>query len=204
MSPTDEPPPVRPSARLTRLAQADAYSSPWPLRRRLAMLAWAVARVVLFRPTPKALSPWRVWLLRRFGARVRGRPFVAASAVVRMPWNLTLEHRACLGPQCEVYNLGPVVLREGATVAQQAYLCAGTHDFADPALPLVVGPIDVGAHAFIGARAFVLPGVVIGERAVVGAAAVVSRDVPAAAVVAGNPARVVGTRSGPAAPPRPA
>ena len=190
----------RPADRLARLDQADPYSSPWAVRHRLRVLAWEVARATLFRPTPKPFSRWRVLLLRLFGCRVRGRPFVAASAAIKMPWNLTLEHRACLGPHCEVYNLGPVVLREGATIAQHAYLCGGTHDFADPALPLVVGPIEVGAHAFVGARAFILPGVMIGERAVVGACTVVTRDVPAGTVVAGNPARVLGPRPGPPGP----
>jgi acetyltransferase-like isoleucine patch superfamily enzyme len=46
--------------------------------------------------------------------------------------------------------------------------------------------------AKIGANATILPGVVVGENALVGAGAVVVRDVPAGAVVAGNPARVIG------------
>jgi acetyltransferase-like isoleucine patch superfamily enzyme len=52
-------------------------------------------------------------------------------------------------------------------------------------------PITVGDHAFIGAHAVLLPGTVIGERAVVGAGAVVSGEVPAGTVVAGVPARPV-------------
>jgi putative colanic acid biosynthesis acetyltransferase WcaF len=49
----------------------------------------------------------------------------------------------------------------------------------------------IGKNAFVGARAFVLPGVRIGERAIVGACSVVTRDVESDAVVAGNPARVI-------------
>lgn len=111
-----------------------------------------------------------------------------------MPWNLCLEDRACLGAGSEVYNLGPVVLHARCTVAQQAYLCGGTHDLSQPTLPLVVGSIEVGEDAFIGARAFLLPGVQVGTGAVVGACAVVTRDVPDWTVVVGNPARVVGER----------
>jgi len=53
-------------------------------------------------------------------------------------------------------------------------------------------PVRIGADVFIGARAIILKGVTIGEGAVVGAGAIVTRPVPAYAIVAGNPARVIG------------
>ena len=180
--------------RLYRMEQVSAYDSPWSRVTRLKVLLWRIVWVCLFRPTPKPLYPWRVLLLRLFGAQVSGKPFVAASAIIKMPWHLVLEDRASLGSGSEVYNLARVRLRARCTVAQQAYLCAGTHDFSDPASPLIVGEIEVGEDAFVGARGFVLPGVVVGSGAVVGACAVVSRDVPPWAVVAGNPAKVVGKR----------
>jgi maltose O-acetyltransferase len=52
-------------------------------------------------------------------------------------------------------------------------------------------PISIGAGAWLGGGAIVLPGVTIGEDAVVGAGSVVTRDVPAGAVVVGNPARIL-------------
>lgn len=54
-----------------------------------------------------------------------------------------------------------------------------------------VGRVWIGAGAYIGARAVILPGVRIGEQAIVGAGSVVREDVPASAVVIGNPAAVV-------------
>jgi maltose O-acetyltransferase len=62
-------------------------------------------------------------------------------------------------------------------------------DFADRG-----GPVSIGNHVWIGYRAIVLPGVTIGEGAVVGAGSLVSRDVPPYAIVAGNPSRVIGER----------
>lgn len=184
------------SASLRKFSQISPYASPWAFKAKLRLLAWELVRLSLFRFTPKPLYPWRVWLLRRFGAKVSGKPYVAASARIKMPWNLTLEDRACIGPEADIYNLDQVVLHARCTIAQQAYLCGGSHDFNDPALPLLTGAIVIGADAFVGARAFILPGVRVGNAALVGACAVVSRDVEAYAVVAGNPARLIRKRGG--------
>ena len=54
-----------------------------------------------------------------------------------------------------------------------------------------VRPVRIGARVFVGARAMILKGSSIGDDAVVGAGAVVAGDIPAKAVVIGNPARVV-------------
>ena len=77
----------------------------------------------------------------------------------------------------------------GACIAQEAYLCTGTHDFGDPRRPLQTAPIYIGPNAFIGARAFLLPGVSVEAGAIVGACSVVTRSVPTQAVVVGNPAQ---------------
>ena len=131
-------------------------------------------------------------MLRLFGATIHGTPFVHQRARVDHPWNLTLHHRACLGDRAHAYTLGRVVLHEHVTIAQEAYLCTGTHDFSDATLALQTAPIVVERDAFIGARAFVLPGRTIGDGAIVGACAVVTKNVPAGAIVAGNPARIIG------------
>lgn len=94
---------------------------------------------------------------------------------------------------------GLIHIGRGTTISFDA--CFLAHDYSiDKALfskygdhGLVLGKIFVGRNCFIGARAMILPGTTIGEGAIVGANAVVKGDVPAGAVVAGNPARVVGS-----------
>ena len=180
--------------------QTGAQASPWTLRRRLALLAWHFAWPLLCRWTPKPLNAWRLAVLRLFGAEVHGTPFVHQRARIQQPWNLVLHDRACLGDGANAYSLGRIVLHAESTIAQEAYLCTGTHDFAQAHLPLQTGEIVVGRGAFVGARAFVLPGVTLGAGCLVGAMSVVTRDVAPGAIVAGNPARLLGSRPATAAP----
>ena len=175
--------------------QESAYISPWSLREKLGRLAWEIVWPLLCAWTPKPLNPWRLFWLKRFGAKIEGTPFVHQRARIQIPWNLTLHHRSCLGDRANAYSLGEIELHEGSTVAQEAYLCTGTHDFTHPALHLRVAKITVGRNAFVSARAFILPGVIVGEAALVGACAVVTRDVDPFAIVAGNPAKVIGKRA---------
>lgn len=176
-------------------SQDTPYDSPWTRSHRLRALLWEYCWPAFCGWTPKPLNAWRLLWLRAFGAKIHGRPFVHQRARIQVPWHLTLHDRACLGDRANAYTLGEIVIHEGATVAQEAYLCTGTHKFDDPALPLQTAPISIGAHAFIGARAFILPGVIVGERAVVGACAVVRQSVDPGTIVAGNPARVITRRA---------
>ncbi len=133
-------------------------------------------------------------MLKFFGANLSGIPFIHSTARIKIPWNLTMEHRACIGEYTNAYSLGKIEIRKRATVAQEAYLCTGTHDFEDPSLQLITKPITIGKNSFIGARAMVLPGVEIGENAIIGAQSVVTKNVPANDISAGNPARKIGVR----------
>ena len=79
-------------------------------------------------------------------------------------------------------------------VSQEAYLCAGTHDYTDVTLPLMTLPVVVGADAWVCARAFIGPGVTVGEGAVVAACGVAVKDVEPWAIVGGNPAKFIRKR----------
>ena len=156
-------------------------------------ILWALVSP-LFRLSPRPFFGWRRFLLRLFGARVGRQVHVYPSARIYLPWNLTLGAEASIGEWVLVYNLGPVRIGAQATVSHRAHLCAGTHDYRDPALSLRRLPIEIGPQAWVCADAFVGPNVRVGEGAIVGAAAVVVRDVPAWQIVAGNPARVIKAR----------
>jgi putative colanic acid biosynthesis acetyltransferase WcaF len=185
---------------------APFYTAPmrseFTLGNRLARLVWAVVWWTAFRPSPVPCHAWRRLLLALFGARLDPTARVYPSARVWAPWNLSMQAGACIGPDVHCYDVGPVRLGVDATVSMGTFLCTASHDLSDPGRGLVVGRIDIGRGAWVFAEAFIGIEVQMGEGAVVGARAVVVRDVAPYDIVAGNPARVVGRRDWPSAPKR--
>jgi putative colanic acid biosynthesis acetyltransferase WcaF len=174
--------------------QESAYQSPRGPQEILLQMIWQYSWILFCIWTPKPLNPWRLFWLRLFGAKLHGKPFVHPLARILVPWNLTMHDRSALGERAHVYSLGEIELEARSTVAQEVYLCAATHQFDVASLPLVTGKITVGEDAFLGARAFVMPGVTIGKGAVVGACSVVTKDVPEWTIAAGNPCKAIGQR----------
>ncbi len=121
--------------------------------------------------------------------------------------NVQLHCRFLHGPgirigQRSVINFGtlldgrryPITIGADVSIGPEASILTLGHDPRSPLFADRGGPVVIGDRAWIGYRAIVLPDVSIGEGAVVGAGSVVSRDVPPYAIVAGNPARVIGER----------
>src|SRR2546423_310451 len=139
--------------------QTSQFASPWRPSDRLLMLLWGFCWTVFCLWTPKPANPWRLFWLRLFGAKIDGVPFVHQRARIAIPWNLTLHDRACLGDRVSAYTLAEIEIGARATIAQEAYLSTGSHDFGRPELPLATAKITIEDDVFIGARAFILPGV---------------------------------------------
>lgn len=169
--------------------RAEKYSSNEMLRR----VGWMLLQP-LFRCSPRPCFAWRAFLLCCFGARIGRDVHIYNSATIYYPWQLEVGDRAAIGEHVYVYNLGRVTIGRDATISHRAHLCAGTHDFTKADFPLLRPPITIGEQAWICADAFVGPGVSVGDGAIVGAAAVVTKDVPAWTIVAGNPAREIKRR----------
>ncbi|ODS59646.1 MAG: hypothetical protein ABS36_00800 [Acidobacteria bacterium SCN 69-37] len=113
--------------------------------------------------------------------------------------DITIEDDANIGFNCEIFSASRVTVGRGALLAAYCYLIGGDHDAPDRSAGVQAQGrrsrgIRVGAGAWLGTRVSVLDGVSVGERAVVGAHAVVRRDVPDGATAVGVPARVLAAR----------
>jgi putative colanic acid biosynthesis acetyltransferase WcaF len=173
----------------------DPYLRPsFTLQQRLRRLAWNICWLLFYRPSPRPLHAWRALLLRAFGAKLGPHCHFLPSSKVWAPWNLVGADQVTLGDYAEIYNPAPLDLGSHAIVSQGAYICGATHDFNDPAFPLLAFSMTVGAYAWICARASVGPGINVGEGAVLGLGAVATRDLEPWGVYAGVPATKVKDR----------
>jgi acetyltransferase-like isoleucine patch superfamily enzyme len=88
----------------------------------------------------------------------------------------------------------PISIGSDTLIGAYCYIISGNHRFAAPGLPVRMqgyegAPIRIGRNVWLGAHVMVLPGVTIGDNAVVGAASVITSPIPEAEIWAGVPAR---------------
>lgn len=127
------------------------------------------------------------WLLAKSGVEIQGSPLWVSPLAL-----------------FDVAYPGAITLNDRCVISHHATLL--THDFSldraaerllpdyDPTFEYVKkAPITIGAQAFIGMRALILPGVSIGAGSIVGSGAVVTKSLPDDVVAAGSPARIIGT-----------
>ncbi|WP_036531149.1 acetyltransferase [Novosphingobium resinovorum] len=171
------------------------YRNLTPRGELLRRLIWQSVWLIFFRPTPRwALHGWRRFLLRRFGAQIGLGSRVAPSCRIWAPWNLTMGAFSVLGEQVDCYAMDKIVIGSKVAVSQRSFLCAGTHDVGSLLRPLVTAPIRIDDHVWICSESLIMPGIHVGEGAVVGARSLVTRDLPSWMICVGNPCRPIRTR----------
>ena len=158
------------------------------LGNRLRRAFWGLAWLLLCRFTPPPMHRWRRFILNLFGASIAPGARVHASVKIWLPANLTLGPGVLIGPGARLYNQGHITVGERTVVSQGAYICASTHDVADPDFQLLLRPVALGRECWVAADAFVGPGVTMGDRAVLAARGALFVDAEADMIYRGNPA----------------
>jgi len=178
--------------------ESNRRSRKWSVSELIGRILWAAAHP-LFRFSPRIFWSWRASLLRMFGATIGRKVHIYPSVRIEIPWNLAVGDYTAIGDRAIIYNLGKLSIGARATISQGAHLCGGTHEYKNADMTLVKAPITIGEGVWVCADAFVGPHVVVGSYAIVGARAVLMRQVASWTIVAGNPAKNIGHRVRPAA-----
>lgn len=111
--------------------------------------------------------------------------------------SLIIGRRMLLNSGARIHAHERVVIGDDVRIAAYAYITDSDSHEVVPGVPAKTAPTTLGNDVWIGRGAVVLPGLTVGDHSVVGAGAVVTRDVPPCTVVAGNPARPIRTFSPP-------
>lgn len=109
--------------------------------------------------------------------------------------SISIGRNTIINRQCCLDGRGGLRIGDNVSISPGVWLLTKGHDMNDPLFPETPARIEIGDYAWLGSRALLLPGVIIGEGAVVAAGAIVTKDVAPYTVVAGSPARPIGSRS---------
>jgi acetyltransferase-like isoleucine patch superfamily enzyme len=140
------------------------------------------------------MEPARV---RELLSRLTGKP-VDETVTLFPPFNADFGKNIILGKRifinsgCKFQDQGGVVIGDDCLIGHNVVIATLNHDLAPSRrADMHPAPVVIGRNVWIGSNATILPGVTIGDDAVVAAASVVTKDVPEKSIVVGSPARVV-------------
>lgn len=137
--------------------------------------------------------------LRRSCCKVLMKHFDWSSAIyrnveIRCPYRISIGKGTVINKKCLLDGRMGVVIGDNVDIAQGVSIWTEQHDYNSPTYASIGGTVVINDYVWIASNATVLPGVEIGRGAVVATCAVVTKDVPPMAIVAGVPAKVIGYR----------
>ena len=166
---------------------------------KTAFYRWIRAIVVEYLPNDilPHIPSWtlRRLLLKSIGVKIGKGTFVMKSNYWINPNLVRIGKYSHINRGCVIDARGGITIGDSVSVSHGVFLMTGSHDMNNPSFIGRFRPIVIDDYAWIGVGAKILQGVHIGEGAVVAAGAVVTKDVPSFAVVAGVPARQISRRN---------
>jgi putative colanic acid biosynthesis acetyltransferase WcaF len=155
---------------------------------------WYCCKCAIFLSPLPFPSKFKCSVLRWFGAKIGRGVCLKPRVNIHLPWKLKIGDFAWIGEEVFILNFEEVSIGSHCCISQRSFLCTGNHDYRLPQMPYRNRPILVEAGAWVGAQAFVAPGVTIGEDAVATAGSIVLTNLPAGMVCSGNPCQAVKPR----------
>ena len=157
------------------------------VRDKLKIQLWRCVDALFFKTSLKALSVWRVFLLRLFGAKIGKGCYVSPKCTVTMPWNLVMGNFVSMDDYVFIKSSVRVSIGDYVSLSVFVHIVPGGHDVRARSFAYRGVPVAIGNGAFIGADAYIGRGVTIGQMAVVGARSLVLKDIPENSIAYGSP-----------------
>jgi len=181
---------------LEKLQNLERFRLPSDFRGRPALMVqlWWLVQATLFRWSPQFMYGWRVFLLRRFGARIGQKVLIRPTATITYPWKLTIGDHCWIGDDVTLYTLGELEIGSNTVISQKSYICTASHDIASEDFAIFDRKVTIGQKVWLAADVFVAPGVSIADGCVVSARSSVFANLPTLMVCKGTPARPVRLR----------
>jgi maltose O-acetyltransferase len=136
----------------------------------------------------------RNWLWRAVGLKLGASSTLHTGVRVFDPRRIRVGEGTIVGYRTFLDGRAPLKIGDHTDIASEVMIYNQEHDLASEDFHAVDGPVTIGDYVFIGPRAIILPGVTIGDRAVVAAGAVVTKDVAEGEIVGGIPAKKISDR----------
>lgn len=121
--------------------------------------------------------------------------YISRNIDFRSPWRLIIKNSTVINKRCVIDARGGCIIGNSVDIAQDVQIWTAEHNVHSPFHEMITAPVEIKDYVWIASRATILPGVTIGEGAVVATGSVVTKDVPPYTIVGGIPARVIGERS---------
>jgi len=143
--------------------------------------------------------PLRYLLFKLMFKRLGAHSMIDYGTYFRYPWKISIGHDVSINRGCEFFAslvAGDAFITIGnhCALAPNVRVLSATHDHRRLDLPDRAKGVSIGNYVWIGAGAIILPGVTIGDGAVIAAGSVVTRDVAPFSIAGGNPARFIKSR----------
>ena len=129
------------------------------------------------------------------GMKIGNNSVIFRRADILAPYSISIGDNTSIGWFCHLDGRGGITIGSNTNISSYTKLVTGTHDI--DSLDYVSAqfrPISIGSHVWVCTGAILLPGVTIGDGAVIAAGSVVTKDVPPYTVVGGVPANTIRTR----------
>lgn len=166
-----------------RFFQYDEASTGFTRKEKIKEQLWRIVEAVLFRPSPKLLSFWRVFLLRLFGAKIGTGNYISNRAIFVHPWNVIIGNNSGIDDYAFIKADVSISIGNFVSIGNYAKLLPSGHLIRTRNFAHYGKAIVIKDGAFIGANSFIGPGVHVGTMSVVGSCTNLYKDVPDNTVV---------------------